>query len=173
MPPFQLPPNVPLGLWWYVLWISIHGVFLYLLRQLGDLHGDVKEKADKEANHKLPSLSEYLWRLVEESSGNPYDAIISSPEDLMSLYNRVRRASRSMVRYNRLRRHAGLGRIASSIAIAVALILGGIYYTRQPVAETVIMASIIAFVAVTAWASYHFGNVVINNLLIVRVSDED
>ena len=83
---------------------------------------------------QLPSPTEYLWRLVTESeSGNdPYDGPLESADDLSKLLKRARNANKSILRYDRLRRHTGFGNLASSCAILGVLICGGLYLLKYP-----------------------------------------
>lgn len=173
MPPLQLPPDLPLGIWWYALWISIHGIFIYILRLLGDLHGHLQQKAEKDIERRLPALNEELWRLVDESDRGPYNGALRTADDLLNLISRFHKAARLMTKHARLRKHTELGYIACSISILVALICGGFYLAPQSAYARINFISIVAFSVSTIWSLVHLGNAIAYNLSIVRASDED
>lgn len=175
MPPISLPPGVPLGLWWYVLWISINGLLIYILRLVRDPGGQLQQNARRESERQLPSLNEYLWRLVTESeSGNdPYDGPLESADDLSKLLKRARNANKSILRYDRLRRHTGFGNLASSCAILGALICGGLYLLKYPSLGVASLIGIVGFSVFTLWSLWHVVNSLTYYFLIVRVSNEE
>ena len=173
MPPLSLPPGVPLGLWWYVLWISINGLFIFIFRLLRDPGGHLNQNAQRESERHLPSLNEYLWRLVMESGSDPYDGPLGSADDLLKLLRRARNANRPIARYNRLRRHIGFGNIAGSCAILGALICGGLYLLKYPSVEVASLIGIVGFSAFTLWSLWHAVNSLACYFLVVRVSNEE
>lgn len=173
MPPLQMPPDVPLGLWWYVLLVSINGVFFYLLRMLGDPQGHLKNKAEREIDGRLPSLNEHLWRLVKESETDPYEGTLQSVDDLVSLWHRIRRAYRPMLRYSRLRRNIWFGHLACDVAILGAILCGAVYLLQYPACEWIIPISIVALSVLTIWSFWHLVRASIYYFFVIRRSDED
>jgi len=173
MPPLSLPPGVPLGLGWYILWISINGLFIYILRLLRDPGGRLQQNARRESERRLPSLNEYLWRLVNESGNDLYEGPLGSADDLSKLTMRVRNASKPISRYGRLQRHTGFGIVAGSCAILGALICGGFYLLKYPSMEGASLIGIIGFSILTLWSLWHMANSLTYYFLIVRVSNEE
>ena len=173
MPPLVLPAGVPLGLGWYVLWISIHGLLIFIFRLLGAPHSHLQQNVHKEAERRLPSLNEYLWRLVNESSSDPYDGPLASADHLTKLLIRARDANKPITKYNRLRRHTGLGKLAGCSAIVGALICGGLYLFKYPSIETASIISIAGFSLFTIWAFWHIIHSMVYYYLTLRVSNEE
>lgn len=171
MPAFPFPDLLG-GLGGYGLWITFNGIIIYILRLLGDSHGFLRERAEKETEERLPSLNEHLWRLVNESSEDPYNAL-ESAEDLISTLDRFRRAGKQMLKYRRLRRHVEYGYLACSVGILAALICGAIYITDYVTSDLAIKISYIVFGVFIAWSLWHLGNVSFCHYLIVKGSDED
>jgi len=65
MPPLFLPEGVPLGLGWYLLWISIHGMLIYLFHLLAAPHANSKQKAEEATEKRLVSI--ILSKPLEEA----------------------------------------------------------------------------------------------------------
>ena len=173
MPPISLPPGLPLGLWWYVLWISINGLFIYIFRLLRDPSGHLQQNAKKESEKQLPSLNEYLWRLVNESDSDPYEAPLRSADDLSKLSVRVRNANKPILKYGRLQRQTGFGILAGSCAILGALISGGFYLLKYPSIEVASLIGIVGFSIFTLWSLWHIANSSIYYFWLVRVLNEE
>lgn len=173
MPPLPLPSGVPLGLGWYILWISINGLFIYIFHLLRDHDGQLQQNARRESERKLPSLNEYLWRLVTESGDDPYEGPLGSAKDLSKLSMRIRNASKPVNRYGRLQKHTGFGILAGSCAILGALICGGSYLLKYPSIEGASLIGIIGFSIFTLWSLWHIVISLSYYFLIVRASNEE
>lgn len=173
MPPLPLPAGVPLDLWWYFLWISINGLFIYIFRLLRDPNGRLQQNARRESERQLPSLNEYLWRLVNESGNDLYEGPLESADDLSKLSMRVRNASKPVTKYSRLQRHTNFGILAGSCAILGALIGGGFYLLKYPSIEVASIIGIVGFSILTLWSSWHMVNSLTYYFLLVRVSNEE
>jgi len=173
MPPLSLPPGVPLGLWWYLLWISINGIFIFILRLLRDPGGHLQRNAKRESERQLPALNEYLWRLVNESSSDPYEGPLGSADDLSKLSIRIRNTSKPVAKYNRLQRHIGFGILAGSCAILGALISGSFYLLEYPSIEVASLVGIVGFSIFTLWSLWHMANSLIYYFSLVRVENEE
>lgn len=173
MPPLYLPPGVPLDLWWYGLWISINGLFIFIYRLLRDPGDQLHQNAQQESERHLPSLNEYLWRLVTESSSDPYDGPLGSADDISKLLRRVRNANRPITRYNRLKHHISFGKLAGSCAILGALICGGLYLLEYPSVEVASLIGIVGFLAFISWSLWHMVNALVYYFLVVRESNEE
>lgn len=171
MPAFAFP-DLPNGLGLYGLWITFDGILIYLLRLLGDSHGFLKERAEKETEGRLPSLNEYLWRLIIGSSEDPYNAL-ESAGDLMSILDRIQRAGKQMIRHRRLRKHTEFGYLACAVGILAAFVCGAIYITDYVASDVASRISYIVFGILTAWSLWHLGNVSFRHFIIVKGSDED
>jgi len=173
MPPLSLPPGVPLGLWWYLIWISVNGILIYIFRLLRDSNGKLQTDAKKESERLLPALNEYLWRLVNESSSDPYEGPLGSADDLSKLSIRIRDASKPVMKYNCLYRHTGFGILAGSCAILGALISGVFYLLEYPSIGVASLIGIVGFSALTLWSMWHMANSLIYNFLLLRAKNEE
>ncbi len=173
MPQLNLPPDVPLGVWWYISWISVHAILIYLLRLLADPSGRLKNRADEETKARLPSFNEHLWRLVDESNRNPYKGVLNSVDDLMNLLTRIRNTGKPILRYRCLQRNMWFGFLVSTFAIVVAVICAGIYLVQEPNSGVANLVSIVAFSILTIWSLWYLGKVAYHGFMITRLSDED
>ncbi len=167
-----LPTGVPLGMGWYVLWLSVNAVLLYVLYLLR-ASTDLLRAARRESERSLPSLNEYLWRLFNESSTDPFEGPVGCAEDLSKLVERTRRANRPMVRYDRLRRHVGFGNLAGCCGTIAALGCGGLYLAKYPSVGVAALVGVVGFSLLTAWSLWHLANAIAYYFLTVRVKNEE
>lgn len=172
MPPIPLPPGVPLEIGWYAVWIAVLGMLIFVLRVLGDPQRHLEGNARKESEGRLPALNEYLWRLGDESSKDPYNSPLESADDLVRLLDRVRRASAPITRHGRLERHANFGFLACSVGILGAFPCGGLFLAEYPTRTWAGIISIAAFAMLVAWALWHLVHVLVYYFQLVRASDE-
>ena len=145
MPPISPPSEVPLGLWWFFLWISTNSLLIYVFRVLRSPTSRLQEDAKRESEKQLPALNEYLWRLVNESSDDSYEGPLGSADDLQKLSRRVRNAVKPINKCDRLRYHIDQGFLAGSCAIIGAVISGGFYLMKFPSEQVVSLIGIAGF----------------------------
>jgi len=173
VPPLFLPEGVPLGLGWYPLWISIHGILIFLFRWLAEPDTHSKGKAEEATTKRLFSLNTYLWGISMNLGSDPYDGPLTSADDLSRLLTRARDANKPMAWYNRLQKQTAWGKFASIVGIVVALIFGGLYLLNYPSTGIASLLSIIGFGIFIAWTLWHIIHSGIYYYLTLRASNEE
>jgi len=173
MPPLFLPEGVPLGLGWYLLWISIHGMLIYLFHLLAAPHANSKQKAEEATEKRLVSINSYLWDISMNLGSDPYDGPLASADDLSNLLRRARDANKPMAQYNRLQKQTAFGKLACIIGIVVALIFGGLYLLKYPSTGIANLLGIIGFGIFIVWSLWHIIHAGIYYRLTLRPLDEE
>ena len=164
MPPLQLPPDVPGGLLWYALWVSVCGILIYLFRQLGDPHEHLRQRAEEKTDWQLQQFNTHLWQLVNKPAEDPYRGPLYSGSDLVLLYERLQQAGAAIFKHRRLRRHASRGIIACGIAFLAAIACGGLYLAKYPTIEWASFVGILGAGLCALWSLWHFLHVLVYNL---------
>jgi hypothetical protein len=174
MPPLSLPMGVPGGLYWFIVWVSINGIILVVLNYLRDTSGNLMRQMKKAVGKKIPSLNEYLIRLVMKSNNtDPYDGPVISADDLAKLMARVRDTARALSKYDRMQRHIGFGTVAACCAITGAIITGALYYFNFPTRQYAASLAIILGVSLSCWSLYHVLNSIIHHFYVIKDSNEE
>lgn len=172
MPPLTLPEGVPLGLGWYLLWISVYGLFIYIFQKLSSPHSQSKEKAENNTKDNLFELNTYLHE-ISGNKGFSWERPLASVEDLRILLKRVKRAYKPMTRYNNLQNQTAWGKYVCISGIVVAVILAVMYYFEKPSIEDVTLISYIGAGIMGAWFLWHLVCSIVYYRLNVRMSDEE
>ena len=173
MPPLFLPEGVPLGLGWYLLWISIHGLLIFIFRLLAAPDSNFKEEAREETEKRLSSLNEYIFHITQEPVGNPFNGPLTTADDLSKLIIRARNANKPIMMYNRLQKQTALGKFSECVGIIVALICGGLYLLKYPSIEVASLISIAGFGIFMLWALWHIIKSAIYYCLTLRESNDN
>jgi type IV secretory pathway TrbD component len=152
----------------------MQGIFVFLLWLLGDFKGQLKAKADREAEERLPSLTEYLWRLdMDKTGADPHKWAVSSASELESLLSRVRRCARPITRHRALQKNTSFGYVTCTVAVVVALACGAAYLVMQPLWEWISLVSISLFAITTILALWYLGKVCFYHYILARACDEE
>ena len=155
MPTLALPPNVPLGAWWYALWISVNGILIYIMCLMRAPDSRFARDSEESAEENLPSLNEYLWRLLLGNEGDSYAGPLNSIKDLKALIKKARAANKPLAKFAHLIHHLNRGILYSIISIVLALICLALYLSKTPSLETASQISWICLILPAIFITWH------------------